>query len=171
MNSDRDALKEIRTIVQPYMAVNPRHVLSDFFLTCMVGYIGLAICAVVPLFSGYWVISFLIGALATYRGSLFLHELVHLRTRVKGFYWCYQLFYGFMHKLPYFYYSTHKLHHDSRSFATEGDPEYDEWTVAPSRAIIYFVLSTLLGPAFLLFRFGIVSTLILVLTVNWSIHG
>lgn len=85
-------------------------------------------------------ISYIIGLIFIYKGTLMIHEVAHFQKKVRGLRLTYNLLFGFFNKYPAYLYDTHAFHHGKHTFSTYKDPEYQY--VKPDTIV------TILGPIF-----------------------
>lgn len=102
--------------------------------------------------------AYLICSLAFYRMSMFIHELVHIRSgTMTGFRAMWNLLCGVPFLMPSFVYYTHLDHHRRRHYGTENDGEYVSFGVESPSSIIKHLLFSLLIPILAVARFLIVG--------------
>ncbi|MDZ4850618.1 MAG: fatty acid desaturase [Pirellulaceae bacterium] len=100
-------------------------------------------CAVVPLFL---------------RSVMFTHELVHLpKDGFRGFRIVWNLLCGIPFMIPSFMYYPHVDHHRRKSYGTEEDGEYLNLSHQPPRAIVIYMLLTLITPFAGFLRFAVIA--------------
>jgi fatty acid desaturase len=103
----------------------------------------------------------LIAVFALYRAVLFIHEITHRAGRdVPAFTLAWNVLVGVALLIPSFLYEgVHTDHHRQSCYGTEADPEYVPFGRRPPRLIIGAALASLLAPAALALRFGILAPL------------
>jgi fatty acid desaturase len=107
-------------------------------------------------------VAFVCCALAWYRSIVFIHEVVHFRSRImRGFRIGWNLLVGIPFWCPSFLYLTHLEHHSHSVYGTEEDGEYIPWGVKPPVHIVQFVLASAFAPVVAAIRFAIVFPLTL----------
>lgn len=99
-----------------------------------------------------------VAILAFLRGSIFIHELAHLRRRaVPGFGLAWHALVGLPFMLPATMYGTHVEHHRSAVFGTPLDPEYVPLAGWSGWRLAVFVLAVALVPPLLAIRWGVLG--------------
>lgn len=161
---DRAMLRTAAELTRDLNAAKPSIYWPDFLGSALLGYAALAVAvtsASVPLaiFAG------LVSVVALYRAGSFIHEITHMkRAQVPGFWWGYNLVVGIPLLIPSFMYEgIHNLHHAKTRYGTIEDPEYLPLARMKPWTVPVFVLVSALGPIALLFRYGILTPLSLVL--------
>lgn len=101
------------------------------------------------------------AVLALYRATLFIHEITHLqRGKLPGFRIAWNVLLGIPTLLPSFMYEgIHTIHHTRTRYGTTEDPEYLPLALMKPWTLPVFLLLSLLMPAALLLRFGILGPL------------
>ena len=116
----------------------------------------------------------LVAVLALYRALLFIHELTHIhRNALPGFRTAWNLLVGIPLLTPSFMYEgVHTLHHSRTRYGTADDPEYLPLALMKPWTLPLFVIVALLAPLALIFRFGVLAPLGLVIPavrrLNWE---
>lgn len=98
---------------------------------------------------------FVLAIVFNYRGLSFIHEVSHFYHTIPKLTNAYNLFFGFMHKVPAYSLKTHKFHHGLKSFGTPEDPEYESWTEKPKYFLLRPFFFSFFYPFLLVFRFGL----------------
>lgn len=103
----------------------------------------------------------LIASLAFYRALMFIHELTHIhRAALPGFRLVWNLLVGIPLLIPSFMYEgVHTQHHKRTQYGTPDDPEYLPLALMKPWTLPLFVLSAILAPVGLLFRFAVLVPL------------
>lgn len=102
--------------------------------------------------------AYVICSLAFYRMSMFIHELVHIRSgTMTGFRVMWNLLCGIPFLMPSFVYYTHLDHHRRRHYGTENDGEYLSFGVESPLSIIKHLSFSFLIPILAVVRFLIVG--------------
>jgi fatty acid desaturase len=155
-NDDLDAV--VRTLVSDLHSPRPAIFWIDLALSAAIGWSAFAAVVVTNSLSVRFV-SFVLAALALYRGLAFTHELSHLRRRaLPGFETVWNIAFGVPLLLPSFtYVGVHQSHHNLATYGTKSDPEY--LPLASSRGLMigFAVRSALLLPFLLLLRFLVLA--------------
>lgn len=110
----------------------------------------------------WWIIGllFVVSSLLIYRCSLFIHEIVHLRSgsfRVFRVIW--NLLFGIPFLVPSFLYYTHLDHHRRSHFGTKHDGEYIPLGAQSPWAILWYLCQPFFVPALAVFRFLVLTPL------------
>jgi fatty acid desaturase len=109
----------------------------------------------------YWPIRaglFAATVLLFLRAAMFTHELVHLpKEGWRAFRVSWNLLCGIPFLIPSFTYYPHIDHHRRKSYGTDDDAEYLNLSHRPPRAIVLYLLGTLITPLLGFIRFGIMS--------------
>ena len=92
------------------------------------------------------------------RSVMFTHELVHLpRDEYRGFRIAWNLLCGIPFLIPSFMYYPHLDHHRRKSYGTDDDGEYLNLSHQPPRAIVFYMLLTIITPLAGFLRFAVLS--------------
>jgi len=102
-----------------------------------------------------------VAVFALYRALLFIHELTHIHKKaLPGFRTAWNLAIGIPLLTPSFMYEgVHTLHHARTRYGTADDPEYLPLALMKPWTLPLFVVVSLLAPAALIVRFGILAPL------------
>lgn len=151
---------DAKKIVQDLFERRPLIYWLDFLLSFSIGSICFAAVRRVPLFSPQQAIFFVVSGLAYYRAALFIHEIVHFpRGKMRVFKVVWNLLCGTPFLLPSFVYQTHHDHHRKTTYATDRDGEYLPFARRPRWEIVKYLLSSLVIPPLVVFRFAVLSPL------------
>ncbi|MBL0318239.1 MAG: fatty acid desaturase [Alphaproteobacteria bacterium] len=153
-------LSQYMGIMTDFHEPNPVLYWVDFLASSLIGSGLLYLAALSPNASFMQMASMIISAILLYRSAIFVHEAYHLGLRLKGFSLAYNLMFGFLHKLPTYFYRPHKDHHNVHTYGTINDPEYDTLASYPPFTLIIPLLTMAMFPPFLLIRFGVVPVLL-----------
>lgn len=107
------------------------------------------------------------------RSVMFTHELVHLpRKGYRAFRIVWNLLCGIPFMIPSFMYYPHVDHHRRQSYGTEDDGEYLNLSHQPPRAIVLYMLLTLITPLAGFFRFAVLAPICWFLPKvrQWTFH-
>lgn len=169
LDSSDDAefsLRQATRIVKDLFVPNPWIYWLDMAGSSLLAHAAFAVVVLLPawLAEPVWVrivlqaIALAVCVLSTYRASIFIHELVHLR---KGtFYWfrlAWHALCGVPILLPSFLYHIHIDHHRRCFFGTPRDAEYMPLQYRSRRQIFVFVGLALMVPLLAVLRFYILS--------------
>ena len=137
---------------------------TDFLASTIVGYAGVVAAILAPS-TGWLLVASLVAVLALYRAGSFIHELTHIRKNaLPGFRFVWNLLVGVPLLIPSFMYEgIHSLHHNRTKYGTVEDPEYLPLALMKPWTVPLFVLVSVLGPAALLLRYGVLGPLSLVI--------
>jgi fatty acid desaturase len=126
----------------------------DFLASSTVGYALIYWSSTFPFFSLSQVGVVFLAAICMFRATNFMHEAVHSGKQVPGFTTAFNLYFGFVNKLPLYIYDVHRAHHLQEYYGTEEDSEYDLLKRDLPNLIIPIVV-TALQPALMILRFGV----------------
>ena len=107
------------------------------------------------------------------RSVMFTHELVHLpREGYRGFRIVWNLLCGIPFMIPSFMYYPHVDHHRRKCYGTEEDGEYLNLSHQPPRAIVIYMLLTLVTPFVGFSRFAVLAPIgwIFPKVRQWTFH-
>ena len=152
----RAASEMTRDLVNP----DPRLYWTDFLLSAMVGYGGVAAAIMAPT-TGWMLAAAAIAVLGLYRAGSFIHELTHIRKNaLPGFRLAWNMIIGVPILIPSFMYEgIHSLHHNRTKYGTVEDPEYLPLALMKPWTVPFFVIAAAFAPLALLFRFAVVTPL------------
>jgi fatty acid desaturase len=92
------------------------------------------------------------------RAVMFTHELVHLpKEGWNGFRFAWNVLCGIPFLIPSFTYYPHIDHHRRKSYGTDDDGEYLNLSHQSPRAIVFYMMLTLITPVASFIRFGVLS--------------
>jgi len=133
---------------------------TDFLACWAVGVVCFTLVRRFPLFGWQQVGLFAVSTLAIYRASLFIHEIVHLRSGTfNGFRLVWNLLFGVPFLLPSFLYYTHLDHHRGHHFGTKHDGEYIPLGTQSPWAILTYLSQCLFVPILAVLRFLVLTPL------------
>lgn len=107
------------------------------------------------------------------RSVMFTHELVHLpKEGYRGFRIVWNLLCGIPFMIPSFMYYPHVDHHRRKSYGTDEDAEYLNLSHQPPRAIVIYMLLTLVTPFVGFLRFAVLAPIgwFIPEVRNWTFH-
>lgn len=104
-------------------------------------------------------LAFVVSVLALYRAVIFIHEIVHFRSRRQftAFRRCWNVLVGIPMFMPVFIYECHAEHHNQHLYGTKNDPEYLPLARLAPTEIIKLVAVAPLLPFFGPLRFGVLT--------------
>lgn len=157
---DRVLLKKAAELTRDLQEPNALLYWSDFLGSAVLGYAALA----GAMLSQSAPVALLCGAtaiFALYRATLFIHEITHLQNgKLPGFRLAWNLLVGIPTLLPSFMYEgIHIIHHTRTRYGTADDPEYLPLALMRPWTLPVFLILSILTPAALLVRFGILAPL------------
>ena len=157
---DKAMLRAVAELTRDLAAPNPRIFWSDFLLSALVGYAGLA----VAIMSGtLWVqcVAALVSILGLYRAGGFIHEVTHVKhSALPGFRFGFNAVIGVPLLVPSsMYEGIHNLHHARTRYGTDQDPEYLPLALMKPWTLPVFIIVSLLAPFALLFRNAVLAPL------------
>jgi fatty acid desaturase len=153
---DLDAL--VRTLVSDLHTPRPRLFWIDLGLSAIIGWAAF-VATVLTESAVVGVLSFVLAALALYRGVAFTHELSHLRrSALPGFETVWNMVFGVPMLLPSFtYIGVHQSHHNLATYGTKDDPEYLPFASSRRLMVGFAIQSAVLLPLLLLVRFLVLA--------------
>ncbi|MDX2072965.1 MAG: fatty acid desaturase [Alphaproteobacteria bacterium] len=160
--SEKLDLAKLLPEMQPYLQPNKIFYFIDFLITFLIGNVCLVLAAMEETGSLIQFVLIIIASLALFRMTIFMHEIYHLNKKLGWTGMMYNLFHGFLHKVPLYNYNTHLYHHLPRTYGTMEDAEYDNLGHrGPFYILVFspFVVSLFL-PLFLIIRWGIIPFLL-----------
>ena len=148
-----------RDLVRGLQSRRPEIYWIDFLLTSFIGWSSFSLAVHYSLFSPLMALAAVVATFSLYRGLLFVHEISHFNSGMRGFETAWNLLSGFPLLLPSFVYcGMHQDHHRIHLYGTEGDPEYLPF--AHSRGMtIRFAIESFLTPILLVVRFLLLAPL------------
>ncbi|MCA9259996.1 MAG: fatty acid desaturase [Planctomycetales bacterium] len=161
------SLSEARRIVGDFFHPNPWIYWSDFLVSWAVGIAAYSLVRYPERITAneawHWPLSivlFFTSALLIYRCSLFIHELVHIRTgEFKVFRIVWNLLAGVPFLIPTFVYYTHIDHHRRKHYGTQEDGEYISLARMPPGQILFYLSQVLVIPLLAIARWGLLTPL------------
>jgi fatty acid desaturase len=160
---DRAMLKAAAELTRDLNAPRPAVYWTDFVGSAVLGYAALGVAiAAGPLW--LTIVAGLVAVFALYRGMSFIHELTHVKhASLPGFRLGYNALIGVPMLVPSFMYEgVHNLHHARTRYGTSEDPEYLPLALMKPWSLPLFVVVAALAPIALIFRYGILSPLSLI---------
>lgn len=145
----------VRDLLKPSAAVY----WTDLVLSLLVANIGVAAYLYGSSFA-MAVLGLVVGGLAYYRASIFIHELQHLRAgtfRAFKIFW--NVFAGVPLLLPQFMYAEHRGHHRNRDYGTTADAEYLQLIRQPWFSLLYMFTRVFWLPGAFIVRFLVLPPL------------
>ena len=164
MVNDNAMIRAVAELTRDLNAANPRIYWADFIASAAIGYAGLflTIGAGSLWIALAWAV---VAILGLYRAASFIHELTHIRhASVPGFRFAWNLIAGIPLFVPSFMYEgVHNLHHARTRYGTAEDPEYLPLALMKPWTLPLFVVTSILGPIALMFRYAILTPLSLLI--------
>ncbi len=158
-----DDMEMIRAAAELTRDLNPPKPLvywGDLLASAIIGYGAMfaAMTTATPWTIGVAVV---VAILALYRAGSFIHELTHIRhASLPGFRLGWNLLVGIPLLIPSFMYEgLHNLHHARTRYGTAEDPEYLPLALMKPWTVPLFVVVAAFGPVALLFRYGVLAPL------------
>jgi fatty acid desaturase len=150
-----------KKIVEDLFEPNPRIYWVDFLLNTLLGWAALVGAVLAPTGSLLQIAAFILAVLGLYRSVIFIHELAHLKKdSFPVFRVVWNLLCGFPLMVPSFtYMGVHIDHHKQKLYGTQEDGEYLPFVVVGRFRIILFLIMMAVAPAFVAFRFLILTPL------------
>lgn len=172
------SLAEARRIVGDFFTPNPWIYWPDFLGSMALGAIAfwLVLHPQIATDNSFWRIDslsttswwhvplgaacFVISSLAYYRASLFIHELVHIRSsEFTAFRFAWNVLCGIPFLIPSFVYYTHIDHHRRKHYGTHDDGEYIPLANLPAWQILFYLSQSLVIPLIAIVRWGVLTPL------------
>jgi len=151
-------LAELRRRYARAYAPRPWIYWLDLTASAAVGWGAFALAVTAPPLSPGQLVALAVATLALLRGSIFIHELAHLRRRaVPGFELAWHALIGLPLMLPALMYGSHGEHHRSAVFGTPLDPEYVPLARWGRVRLVAFVLTVAFVPPLLALRWGVLG--------------
>jgi fatty acid desaturase len=151
----REAHALVKDLMQPKMGLY----WTDLVLSASVGWTALVVAGAVGPATPRGLAALVLASLALYRATLFIHELVHLRSRaqIRSFGRGWNALVGIWLLIPYFMYEGHSEHHSKRLYGTELDGEYVPFARLSRAEMVKTALGAVLLPLFGPIRFGVLA--------------
>lgn len=154
------SVRDAHHIVRDLMAPRMRRYWTDLLLSAATGW-GAFVLLVNA--EHWWtaLAAYVVAVLALYRCAVFLHEIVHFRSRsaFRTFRHGWNALVGIPLLIPAFMYETHAEHHSRRLYGTSGDCEYIAFARLSPWEIVRVAAATPLLPLFGPWRFGVLAPL------------
>ncbi len=159
-DEDMAMIRAAADLTRDLVAANPRIYWADFLASSVIGYAALAL-AIFTASTAVMVAAIIVSILALYRAGSFIHEITHIkRSAVPGFWLGWNVIAGIPLMIPSFMYEgVHNLHHARTRYGTDEDPEYLPLALMKPWTVPVFVLISAFAPIALLFRYGVLSPL------------
>ena len=126
----------------------------DFLTSSTLGYALIYWTSTLPFLSwpGFGIAC--LAAICMFRATNFMHEAVHSGRQIPGFTTVFNLYFGFVNKLPLYIYDVHRAHHLEEFYGTDEDSEYDLLRRNLPNLLLPIVIVAL-QPALMILRFGV----------------
>jgi len=153
------SVAEARAIVKDLFEPKLSVYWTDFLLSVAIGDLGLFLLMFDwPLWGQ--VIGYVIAVLALYRAVLFIHELVHLKSKAfVPFRIAWNVICGIPCLIPSYMYYTHAEHHSRKNYGTKEDGEYLPLAARPVWFLVWYMVQSVFVPVLLVARFLIMAPL------------
>ena len=163
ITDDKAMLRAVVELTRDLNAPNPRIYWTDLLLSATVGYAGLAVAMTVGSL-GWALVAAVVAILGLYRAGMFIHEVSHMKhSALPGFRTGFNLVVGIPLLVPSFMYEgVHNLHHAKTRYGTVEDPEYLPLAHMKPWTLPLFLLSSIVAPVALMFRYSVLTPLSLV---------
>jgi fatty acid desaturase len=147
--------REAHNLVHDLMTPNPTIYWLDFLFHISLGWAAFVTASLVPTFSAWQLVAFVIAALAHYRAAIFIHELAHLK---KGTFNIFRLVWNLTSGIPllipsFTYDGVHYDHHKPDIYGTSEDGEYVPFASQKPTLMIGYVLFSFFLPFIFLCRY------------------
>ena len=161
---DMAMIRAASELTRDLNTANPNIYWSDFLVSAVTGYAGLAVAI---LAGAFWIkaVAAIVAILGLYRAGSFIHEITHIKhSTVPGFRFGFNLLIGVPMLVPSFMYEgVHNLHHARTRYGTDQDPEYLPLALMKPWTLPLFILASLAAPFALLLRYGLLAPLSLLI--------
>lgn len=153
-DSQRQFYAQSRELVSDLFTPHPWFYWIDFSLSLVLAYTVASMFLTMPLASpGAW-LAFVVGGVALYRASMFIHEIVHFpKQSMKSFRWVWNIVAGVPMLIPSFTYNSHLQHHSSRHYGTDHDGEYLPLARGSIWGLLAFLAQIVIQPILVFSRF------------------
>ncbi len=159
---DKDDLK---SLLAPFHSIDKRMIWGDFLLNLILSW---------PLFIYTCfrpnLLTFFISVFFLYRGTMLIHEVVHVSKKVPGYRLAYNLFFGWFTSYPVYIFDGHLYHHGKATYATKRDPEYKFIPEYNNKTLIGPIISAFLLPIFQIIRFGVMPLFLPFMPEKYQIY-
>ena len=122
MESEKIQYNLLKELLEEFRFLNKRIFWTDLIITFLLSWplFFFAVFSEGPI--SY--LSFIISVFAIYRGTIFIHEVVHFEKELSGFRIFFNLLFGWPNCFPAYLYTPHFFHHGKKTYGTKKDPEY-----------------------------------------------
>lgn len=165
------SLAAARHLVSDLFVPRPWIYWTDFLISAAIGNSAIGFCLFalrepgrflpslpLPVRIAAGLAAYVIGSLAFYRISLFIHELTHMRSgTMLAFRAAWNLFCGIPFLIPTFVYQTHLGHHRRGLYGTEHDGEYLAFGIESPWLIVKHMAMNFVLPILTVMRFLVVG--------------
>lgn len=160
---DKAMLRAVVELTRDLNAPKPAIYWTDLLLSAGLGYGALAVAMTVGSV-GWALAAAAVSILALYRAGMFIHEVSHIKhSALPGFRTGFNLVVGIPLLVPSFMYEgVHNLHHAKTRYGTSEDPEYLPLAHMKPWTLPLFLMSSVLAPVALLFRYAVLTPVSLV---------
>ncbi len=147
--------REAHNLVRDLMTPNPLIYWLDFLFHISLGWVAFVMLLLIPLFSAWQFVVFIIAVLAHYRAAIFIHELAHLK---KGTFKIFRLVWNLTSGIPllipsFTYDGVHYDHHKPDVYGTSEDGEYIPFATNNPILMVGYVLFSIFLPIIFLSRY------------------
>lgn len=154
-------MAEAKKIVEDLFEPDAKIYWTDFLLNALVGWAALVEIVLAPNGSAAQIGAFVVAVLGLYRAVIFIHEIAHLKKdSFPVFRVIWNLVCGFPLMVPSFtYMGVHIDHHKQKLYGTQEDGEYLPFVIVGRFRMILFLIMMAAAPAFVAFRFLVLTPL------------
>ncbi|WP_242137674.1 fatty acid desaturase [Sphingomonas sp. TREG-RG-20F-R18-01] len=163
ITDDKAMLRAVVELTRDLNAPKPAIYWTDLLASAAVGYAGLVVAMTIGSV-GWALVAAGVAILGLYRAGMFIHEVSHMKhSAVPGFRLGFNTVVGVPLLVPSFMYEgVHNLHHAKTRYGTAEDPEYLPLAHMKPWTLPLFLVSSILAPMALLFRYAVLTPLSLV---------
>lgn len=155
---------DLKSLLAEFHSIDKKLIWGDFLLNLLLSW---------PLFIYTCfrpnIYTFIVSIFFLYRGTMLIHEVVHISKRVPGYRLAYNLFFGWFTSYPAYIFDGHLYHHGKATYATKRDPEYKFIPEYNRRTLIGPVISAFILPIFQIIRFGVMPLILPLMPERYQI--
>jgi fatty acid desaturase len=154
---------QMRRIVGDLFVHRPWIYWTDMIVSMTIGYTASYGYLDYPIGSWQQVACFFIAGFAFYRLGTFMHEIVHMRhDEMRWFRFVWNISNGVQLVTPSHFYESHLDHHNTGAYGTGRDGEYLPLGRGIFAHLFNYLITALMLPALVIFRFMVITPLALV---------
>ncbi len=148
------SLPAARALVHDLFRRNAAIYWVDFLVSLTIGYSAAIAYLYAPVGLPGKALALVVAALALYRVSSFMHEIVHFkRHEMRSFTVVWNILAGIPLLTPSTFYESHAAHHNTHRYGTEGDGEYLPLAHGKTSDLALYILQIFVQPVIVFLRF------------------